>query len=524
MTEKEIPCLKPFYPFPEGNGSYFKDGEKLPRNRVTDLERIAILDSLAGNDSLLLPSEEVRSCFLSLPDNIRGVIEYREIQQLSFKEIAEKLEIPLAKISVLRKIGLLALAGRREKLQEYLKRYPEEVNESGNPDHISVLISETAPKNSAVKQKSPESNHCRNGNGKIGQEVKVFPIPQKHDSEGTDLGIESFNEIKESEIQKKEELEPTDEELKEEAELAEVIFHDATHMILYHNNGEREIVYEYDTTVVVDSIKQYLKEIGQHPLLTAVQEIDLAKKIEAKDIKAKHELTESNLRLVVSIAKRYHCESMGLLDLIQEGSFGLIRAVEKFDWRRGHKFSTYATWWIKQTITRAIADKERGIRVPVHMVEKINKIEKTKRFKAKSNGDELTIAEMADELGWNESEVREATQADERSRTVSLHAKVGDNKDSEFEDFLEDFKNPDLIETIAANQRRRDLSTILEETLSYRERRIIELRFGLKGEKSRTLQEISDKFGISRERIRQIEEKALKKLETPKNEGILKNN
>ncbi|PIZ99509.1 MAG: RNA polymerase sigma factor RpoD, partial [Candidatus Levybacteria bacterium CG_4_10_14_0_2_um_filter_35_8] len=128
------------------------------------------------------------------------------------------------------------------------------------------------------------------------------------------------------------------------------------------------------------------------------------------------------------------------------------------------------------------------------------------------------------ELGWNESEVREATQADERSRTVSLHAKVGDNKDSEFEDFLEDFKNPDLIETIAANQRRRDLSTILEETLSYRERRIIELRFGLKGEKSRTLQEISDKFGISRERIRQIEEKALKKLETPKNEGILKNN
>jgi len=259
-----------------------------------------------------------------------------------------------------------------------------------------------------------------------------------------------------------------------------------------------------------DPVRMYLKEIGRVKLLTAQQEVSLAKRIERGDIRAKHELTEANLRLVVSIAKRYHTDGMSFLDLIQEGNLGLIRAVEKFDYRKGHKFSTYATWWIRQAITRAIADKARTIRIPVHMVEKINKLIRVQRQLLQNMGREPAPEEIAAEMCMTDGEIREILRISQT--TVSLETPIGEEEDSELGDFIEDEEAVRSFDAVAS-QLDRDGVTEALNMLPYRERKVIELRFGLKGEHPRTLEEVAKRFGVTRERIRQIEAKALAKLQ-----------
>ena len=259
-----------------------------------------------------------------------------------------------------------------------------------------------------------------------------------------------------------------------------------------------------------DPVRMYLKEIGRVKLLTAQQEVSLAKRIERGDIRAKHELTEANLRLVVSIAKRYHTDGMGFLDLIQEGNLGLIRAVEKFDYRKGHKFSTYATWWIRQAITRAIADKARTIRIPVHMVEKINKLIRVQRQLLQNMGREPTPEEIAAQMSMTDVEIREILRISQT--TVSLETPIGEEEDSELGDFIEDEDAVRSFDAVALQLDKDGVNEALS-MLPYRERKVIELRFGLKGEHPRTLEEVARRFGVTRERIRQIEAKALAKLQ-----------
>ena len=275
----------------------------------------------------------------------------------------------------------------------------------------------------------------------------------------------------------------------------------------------RKNVDELDLSVDVpttDPVRMYLKEIGLVKLLTAQQEVSLAKRIERGDIRAKHELTEANLRLVVSIAKRYHTDGMSFLDLIQEGNLGLIRAVEKFDYRKGHKFSTYATWWIRQAITRAIADKARTIRIPVHMVEKINKLIRVQRQLLQNMGREPVPEEIACQMGMTDVEIREILRISQT--TVSLETPIGEEEDSELGDFIEDEDAVRSFDAVALQLDRDGVNDALA-MLPYRERKVIELRFGLKGEHPRTLEEVAKRFGVTRERIRQIEAKALAKLQ-----------
>jgi len=275
----------------------------------------------------------------------------------------------------------------------------------------------------------------------------------------------------------------------------------------------RRSVDELDLSVDVpttDPVRMYLKEIGRVKLLTAQQEVSLAKRIERGDIRAKHELTEANLRLVVSIAKRYHTDGMSFLDLIQEGNLGLIRAVEKFDYRKGHKFSTYATWWIRQAITRAIADKARTIRIPVHMVEKINKLIRVQRQLLQNMGREPAPEEIACQMGMTDVEIREILRISQT--TVSLETPIGEEEDSELGDFIEDEDAVRSFDAVALQLDRDGVNDALA-MLPYRERKVLELRFGLKGEHPRTLEEVAKRFGVTRERIRQIEAKALAKLQ-----------
>jgi RNA polymerase primary sigma factor len=262
-------------------------------------------------------------------------------------------------------------------------------------------------------------------------------------------------------------------------------------------------------TPTYDPVRMYLKEIGKVPLLTAVQEVSLAKRIERHDMEAKRKLIEANLRLVVSIAKRYGWASMPFLDLIQEGNLGLMRAVEKFDYRRGYKFSTYATWWIRQAITRGMADQARTIRVPVHMVEQINKLMRVQRKLQSSIGREPTPEEIASEMGTSPTKVREILRISQQP--LSLETPIGEEEHSQLGDFIEDQEAVAPIEAVSEIMQKAAVAKVLA-TLTYRERKIIELRFGLKGEHPRTLEEVGQTFGLTRERIRQIENKTLAKL------------
>ena len=274
---------------------------------------------------------------------------------------------------------------------------------------------------------------------------------------------------------------------------------------------EIEVISHLETPTTTDPVRMYLREIGKINLLVAKDEIDLAKKIEKNSLAAKKKLTESNLRLVVSIAKKYVGRGLSLLDLIQEGNQGLIRAVEKYDWRRGYKFSTYATWWIRQAITRAIADQARTIRIPVHMVETINRLIRTSRKLMQDLGREPSPEEIAEKMAISTSRVREIMKISQD--TTSLETPVGDDEDSILGDFIADTA-PSPYDTASRQLLKDNINEVLE-TLSGREANVLRYRFGLGGERPMTLEEVGKKFGVTRERIRQIEAKALRKLKHP---------
>lgn len=270
---------------------------------------------------------------------------------------------------------------------------------------------------------------------------------------------------------------------------------------------------------VDDPVRMYLKEIGKVPLLTAEEEIELAKRMEAGDEEAKKKLCESNLRLVVSIAKRYVGRGMLFLDLIQEGNLGLIKAVDKFNWRKGFKFSTYATWWIRQAITRSIADQARTIRIPVHMVETINKLMRIQRQLLQELGREPTPAEIAEEMDITEEKVREILKI--AQEPVSLETPIGEEEDSHLGDFIPDEEVPAPADATAYSMLKEQLMEVLD-TLAEREQKVLKLRFGLEDGRARTLEEVGKQFDVTRERIRQIEAKALRKLRHPSRSKKLK--
>ncbi len=274
-----------------------------------------------------------------------------------------------------------------------------------------------------------------------------------------------------------------------------------------------------DGVSIEDPVRMYLKEIGKVPLLSADEEIELAKLMEEGDIEAKKKLAEANLRLVVSIAKRYVGRGMLFLDLIQEGNLGLIKAVEKFDYRKGYKFSTYATWWIRQAITRAIADQARTIRIPVHMVETINKLIRVSRQLLQELGREPVPEEIAVEMGLPVERVREILKISQEP--VSLETPIGEEEDSHLGDFIQDDNVPVPADAAAFTLLKEQLVEVLG-TLTEREQKVLRLRFGLDDGRARTLEEVGKEFNVTRERIRQIEAKALRKLRHPSRSRKLK--
>ncbi len=292
--------------------------------------------------------------------------------------------------------------------------------------------------------------------------------------------------------------------------------------IILSEEDEVEIIDDVDVLEGVsteDPVRMYLKEIGNVPLLSTEEEIELAKKVEEGDEAAKKKLTEANLRLVVSIAKKYVGRGMPFLDLIQEGNMGLMKAVDKFDYSKGYKFSTYATWWIRQAITRGIADTGRTIRVPVHMVETINKTLRMTRTLLQELGREPTPEEVADRLNVPVSRVREVLKISRDP--VSLDTPIGEEDDSHLGDFIEDDSALSPADSAAFSMLREELNTALE-SLTDRERQVVELRFGLRDGRARTLEEVGREFNVTRERIRQIEAKALRKLRHPSRSKRLK--
>ncbi len=322
----------------------------------------------------------------------------------------------------------------------------------------------------------------------------VYPEPEKHIeeideffSQALEKGVDIFETVS---TREENEAKKTIEEMEKELEQLVVLKH-----------GES-----------LDPIKMYLKEIGKTPLLTFEEEIDLAKRYEKGDQKAKEKLIKANLRLVVSIAKKYLGRRLSFLDLIQEGNRGLIRGVEKYDWRRGYKFSTYATWWIRQAITRAIADQSRTIRIPVHMVDQINRYYKTQRRLTQKLGREPNVKEIAREMQMSTEEVENLIKISQQPK--SLSTPVGDDKEATLEQFVSDLNQPTLYDKVSRELLKDALSKVLD-TLSPREKKVLIMRFGLEDGKPKTLEEVGREFKVTRERIRQIEAKAIRKLKHP---------
>ena len=307
----------------------------------------------------------------------------------------------------------------------------------------------------------------------------------------------------------------------DEAELLNLDVDDLEHdddMVIEDGSVDLEASLPKGITVD-DPVRMYLKEIGKVPLLSADEEIELAKKMEKGDEEAKKKLCEANLRLVVSIAKRYVGRGMLFLDLIQEGNLGLIKAVDKFDWRKGYKFSTYATWWIRQSITRSRADQARTIRIPVHMVETINKLIRVSRQLLQEYGREPSPEEIAAEMDISEEKVREILKI--AQEPVSLETPIGEEEDSHLGDFIPDEEVPAPAEAAAFSMLKEQLVEVLD-TLTEREQKVLKLRFGLEDGRARTLEEVGKQFDVTRERIRQIEAKALRKLRHPSRSKKLK--
>ena len=297
-----------------------------------------------------------------------------------------------------------------------------------------------------------------------------------------------------------------------EAYNIEIVEDDGGESIAPASNEELESVLSADGISIDDPVKVYLKEIGRVPLLSAEEEVELAIRMSEGDVAAKKRLSEANLRLVVSIAKRYVGRGMQFLDLIQEGNLGLIKAVEKFDHTKGFKFSTYATWWIRQAITRAIADQARTIRIPVHMVETINKVKKVNSQLLHENGHEPTNEQIAEKLEMPVEKVREIMRV--AQEPVSLETPIGEEEDSHLGDFIPDEDAPAPSDVASHTMLKEQLAEVLS-TLTPREEKVLRLRFGLEDGRSRTLEEVGKEFNVTRERIRQIEAKALRKLRHP---------
>jgi len=287
----------------------------------------------------------------------------------------------------------------------------------------------------------------------------------------------------------------------------------------YESAEDMEKMLSQEGLAIDDPVRMYLKEIGKVPLLDAARELELAELMSNGDTRAKAELVESNLRLVVSIAKRYVGKGMFFLDLIQEGNLGLMKAVEKFDYRKGYKFSTYATWWIRQAITRAIADQARTIRIPVHMVETIHKASRISRQLLQENGRDPTPEEIANVMGMSAEKVREIMKI--AQDPVSLETPIGEEEDSHLGDFIPDDASPAPADAASYTLLREQLNEVLK-TLTPREENVLKLRFGLEDGRTRTLEEVGKEFNITRERIRQIEAKALRKLRHPSRSKRLK--
>ena len=304
-----------------------------------------------------------------------------------------------------------------------------------------------------------------------------------------------------------------------EAYNIEIVEDDGGESIAPASNEELESVLSADGISIDDPVKVYLKEIGRVPLLSAEEEVELAIRMSEGDVAAKKRLSEANLRLVVSIAKRYVGRGMQFLDLIQEGNLGLIKAVEKFDHTKGFKFSTYATWWIRQAITRAIADQARTIRIPVHMVETINKVKKVNSQLLHENGHEPTNEQIAEKLEMPVEKVREIMRV--AQEPVSLETPIGEEEDSHLRDFIPDEDAPAPSDVASHTMLKEQLAEVLS-TLTPREEKVLRLRFGLEDGRSRTLEEVGKEFNVTRERIRQIEAKALRKLRHPSRSKKLK--
>lgn len=288
---------------------------------------------------------------------------------------------------------------------------------------------------------------------------------------------------------------------------------DASIQVVDESERDRELFEQALSDVGLDDpVKMYLKDIGQVPLLTTDEELELAQKMSEGQEAAKKRLSEANLRLVVSIAKRYVGRGMLFLDLIQEGNLGLMKAVEKFDYQKGFKFSTYATWWIRQSITRAIADQARTIRIPVHMVETINRLVREQRILLQELGREPTLEELAERMGVSIERVREIQKI--AQDPVSLETPIGEEEDSHLGDFIEEDKTPTASDSVASTMLKEQIARVLD-TLTPREEKVLRLRYGIDDGRPRTLEEVGKEFNVTRERIRQIEAKALRKLRHP---------
>ena len=288
---------------------------------------------------------------------------------------------------------------------------------------------------------------------------------------------------------------------------------DASIQVVDESERDRELFEQALSDVGLDDpVKMYLKDIGQVPLLTTDEELELAQKMSEGQEAAKKRLSEANLRLVVSIAKRYVGRGMLFLDLIQEGNLGLMKAVEKFDYQKGFKFSTYATWWIRQSITRAIADQARTIRIPVHMVETINRLVREQRILLQELGREPTLEELAERMGVSIERVSEIKK--KAQDPVSLETPIGEEEDSHLGDFIEDDKTPTASDSVASTMLKEQIARVLD-TLTPREEKVLRLRYGIDDGRPRTLEEVGKEFNVTRERIRQIEAKALRKLRHP---------